>query len=112
MADAPHHSPRTAPGATDDERREDARRHVRQLRAFQAHAAVFAGSMAVMLVVNLLVNLAAGIAGEWWAWWSVLALLGWAVGVAIHGVAVWASRARLLGSAWEERKIDELLASR
>jgi len=65
---------------------------VRQLQAFQVHAAVFAVSMVFIVLVNLFVNLGAGIADEWQAWWSAMALLGWGAGVAVHGLVVWASR--------------------
>ena len=52
------------------------------------HAAVFAVSMVGIIVVNLAINLAAGIVGAWWAWWSVAAFVGWGIGVAVHGAAV------------------------
>lgn len=44
--------------------------HPHQVRAFQAHAGVFAATMVLILAVNLSVNLSAGIAGQWSAWWS------------------------------------------
>ena len=98
---------------TDDQRREDAREYVRQLRAFYVHAGVFAGSMVVIIGVNAAVNVAAGIAGEWWAWWSVWALLGWGLGVTIHGLVVRMSRpGGVLGPAWEEQQVDKILSSK
>jgi endonuclease/exonuclease/phosphatase (EEP) superfamily protein YafD len=83
---------------------------VRQLRAFHVHAGVFAGSMVVIFAVNLAVNLAAGIADEWWAWWSIWALLGWSLGLAIHGLVVWASRSRVFDSGWEDEQVDKILS--
>ena len=77
--------PGDGPGTTSDE-------HAHQVRVFKAHAAVFAGGMAVIFLVNLLTNLAAGIADEWWAWWSVWALLGWGIAVGVHGLVVWLAR--------------------
>ncbi len=97
---------------TDDQRREDAREYVRQLRAFYIHASVFAGSMVVIIAVNVAVNVAAGIADEWWAWWSVWALLGWGLGVTIHGLVVRMSRSGgVFGPAWEEQQVDRILSS-
>lgn len=64
----------------------------RQLRAFQVHAGVFAASMLLIVLLNLVINAAAGITGELRAWWSVYALLGWAIGIAVHGLVVWGSR--------------------
>ncbi len=46
-----------------DEREEAARRYVEQLRAFYVHAGVFAAGMLVIFTVNLLTNLAEGVAG-------------------------------------------------
>lgn len=63
-----------------------------QRLAWQVHAAVFAVGMAIMFVVNLAINLAAGIAGHWSAWWSLWSLLGWSIGVAVHGLVVWLNR--------------------
>lgn len=59
-----------------------------QVRAFQAHAGVFAATMVLIIALNLSVNLSAGIAGQWSAWWSVSALVGWSLGIAVHGLVV------------------------
>jgi hypothetical protein len=59
-----------------------------QRRTFHVHAAVFACSMVLIGLVNLGTNAAAGIADDWRAWWSGLALVGWGFGLAIHGVVV------------------------
>lgn len=97
---------------TDDQRREEAQAYVRRLRAFYIHASVFAGSMVIIVVVNVATNLAAGIAGEWWAWWSIWVLVGWGLGLAIHGLVVRMSRpGGLYGPQWEEQQVDKLLSS-
>ena len=67
---------------TDSDRYED------QRRAFRLHLNVFAGSMIIIFLVNLATNAAAGITGEWWAWWSVFALIGWALGLTVHGLVL------------------------
>ena len=48
--------------------------------------------MFIMFAVNLVTNISAGTAGEWDAWWSVWALLGWSIGIAVHGFVVWLNR--------------------
>ncbi|MGB9358826.1 MAG: 2TM domain-containing protein [Acidimicrobiia bacterium] len=111
MSTTTHADPPTDTGTTDDQRREDAREYGEQLRVFSVHACVFAGSMVIMLVVNLATNAAAGIIGDWWAWWSAYALLGWGLGVSIHGLVVRMSRPRGSGPTWEERQIDKILSS-
>ncbi|MGI9584377.1 MAG: 2TM domain-containing protein [Acidimicrobiia bacterium] len=104
-------NPPTASGNADDQRLQDAREYVHNLRAFYIHATVFAVSMVIIFIVNVAVNVAAGITDEWWAWWSVWVLLGWGLGVAIHGLVVRLSRPNNRSSAWEERQIDKILSS-
>lgn len=69
--------------------------HLRQRRAFHVHAIVFSISMVVIFTTNLAINAAAGIVGEWWAWWSVAALLGWGLGVTVHGLVVRLARPQI-----------------
>jgi hypothetical protein len=63
--------------------------HPYQRRVFQVHARVFVASMALVFSVNLALNLATGTAGRWSAWWSLWALVGWGLGVTVHGLTVW-----------------------
>lgn len=95
--------------ALDEERVAAARLYVQQLRAFHIHAAVFAGTMIVMFVVNLLTNGAAGIGGAWSAWWSIWAFVGWGLGIATHGLVVRLNRPAA-SSTWEQQQIDKVLA--
>ena len=103
------HSP-TAAGTPEDQRTGAARQYVQRLRGFYVHAGVFAVGMVIIFLVNLATNVAAGIAGEWWAWWSAWALLGWGVAVAIHGLVVRLSRPRSSTSQWEQRQINKILS--
>lgn len=91
------------------EREETARRYVEQLRAFHIHACMYAVGMLIMFAVNLLTNLSAGVAGEWAAWWSAWALLGWGLGIAVHGLVVRLNRPSLTSSTWEQQQIERLL---
>ncbi|MCP3988638.1 MAG: 2TM domain-containing protein [Actinomycetia bacterium] len=100
-------TPARTPG---DQRTEDAREYVQQLRVFYIHAGVCAVGMVIIFVVNLATNVAAGITGDWWAWWSAWALIGWGLAVAIHGLVVRLSRPRSSSSAWEQRQIDKILS--
>ncbi|MGI9597916.1 MAG: 2TM domain-containing protein [Acidimicrobiales bacterium] len=99
-----------SPFSQSDDAREAVRRYVEQLRAFYIHATVFAVGMVVIFVVNLVTNIAAGLTGEWWAWWSGWALIGWGLGVAIHGLVVRLSRPRGSTPSWTDRKINEILS--
>ncbi|MEM7273712.1 MAG: 2TM domain-containing protein [Actinomycetota bacterium] len=64
----------------------------RQVRAFQAHAGVFVVTMLAIFAVNLFVNLSAGVADEWSAWWSVWALIGWSLGIGAHGLVLFLAK--------------------
>ena len=110
MSNAAQGRPPTPAGTSEDQRREAAREYVRQLRVFYVHAAVAAVGVVVIFIVNLAVNMAAGLTGEWWAWWSAWALLGWGIAVAIHGLLVRSSRPNRSASSWEERQIDRILS--
>lgn len=93
-----------------DEREQAARRYVEQLRAFYVHASMFAAGMLIMFAVNLVTNLSAGVAGEWTAWWSAWALLGWGIGIAVHGMVVRLNRPSSSSRTSEQQQIDKLLA--
>jgi uncharacterized membrane protein len=107
----PNHLPsQAADEHVEQQRVEAARRYVQQLHAFHVHAGVFAGGVLVMFVVNLATNAAAGIAGDLQAWWSAWALIGWGIGIAVHGLVVRLNRPASSSSTWEQRQIDKVLA--
>ena len=66
--------------------------YLEQVRAFQAHAAMFAIGMVIIFTVNLATNALAGVAGEFSAWWSLWALVGWGAGISVHGLVVLLAR--------------------
>ena len=79
-----------------------ARRRVRRMRGFYIHATVY-------LLVNVLliaINLATSPHVLWFVW----PLLGWGIGLAAHGLAVFGfGGGGPWGSDWEQRKIKELM---
>ena len=85
-----------------------ARKQVRMLRSWYLHALIYAcviGGLWLLYALGLPLRATAhpgAIA------FPLAPTLGWGVGVAIHGIAVW-SRVGRLGRDWEERKIRELL---
>ncbi len=110
MSTSDFNRPPPAAGTPEDQRREEARQYVQQLRVFYIHASVFAVGMVVIFLVNLAVNMAADLTGEWWAWWSAWALFGWGIAVAIHGLVVRMSRPGASTSTWEQRQIDKIMS--
>ncbi len=95
---------------TEQQRVEAAQLYVKQLRVVYAHAQSFAVGTISLCAINLVVNLMAGIAGEWQAWWSLWSLLGWSIGLAVHGLVVRVNRPSSSTSAWEQRQIDKVLS--
>lgn len=88
---------------TKDPRYEEARRHARALRGFYTHALVYLLVNLGLLGINLLTS-----PGRWWFAWTTVA---WGIGLAFHGLSVFAFKG-WLGTRWEERKIREYLDRR
>lgn len=57
--------------------------------SFRVHAAITLASLAVVFATNLLVNLEAGLAGQLGAWWTLWAVLGTSIGLAVHATVLW-----------------------
>ncbi len=55
--------------------------------------------MVIIFLVNLAINAAANITGEWWAWWSLLAVPAWGLGLTVHGIVVRMARPDRIASA-------------
>lgn len=87
--------------AADQRAYNEARRRVRALRFFYMHAMVYVGVNALLIVINLLTSPERP--------WARAPLMGWGIGLAVHGIMTW-SRVGLLGRSWEDRKIAEYMA--
>lgn len=62
--------------------------HRRRVDGLRLHAQITAASLVLVVVVNLVVNLAAGLVGEWWAWWAGWAVVGSAAALGVHVLLV------------------------
>jgi hypothetical protein len=78
----------------------EARERVRALRAFYQHAIVYVAVMCMLLLINLATS------PNWWVQWPAM---GWGLLLVLHGVF---TNTGILGQAWEERRIAELLRQR
>jgi hypothetical protein len=81
----------------------EARRHARNLRGFYTHALVYVLVIGGLATFNFLAS-----PGRLW---FGFAAMGWGIGLAAHGLSVFASRG-FFGAEWEERKIREYLDRR
>ena len=81
-------------------RYEEARRHAQDVRGFYTHLVIYILVNAGLIAMNFL-----EIRTRIWFGWP---LLGWGIGLAAHGLWVFAFSG-WLGPQWEERKIREYL---
>jgi hypothetical protein len=81
----------------------EALRHVREIRGFYTHAAVYIVVIGGLAGMNLLTS-----PGRLWFGYAAM---GWGIGVLAHGVSVFAFRG-WLGADWEARKVREYLDRR
>ncbi len=78
---------------------EQAKARVARLKGFYVHLIVYVGVNTLLFAINA-VN-----GGPWWFQYP---LLGWGIGIAAHAIGVFGGP-MLLGPAWEQKKIDELM---
>ena len=79
----------------DDAAYREVRERVRALRAFYQHLIVYASVISMLFLINLASS------SNWWVQWPAM---GWGLLVVLHGVF---SNTRLLGPAWEEKRIAD-----
>lgn len=85
--------------AEQRERYQRAVKRVREIRGFYTHFLVY-------LAVNIGLFLMDHFTGN--VGWHMFALIGWGIGVAVHGVSV-LTRVGPFGPEWEQRKIQQYL---
>jgi 2TM domain len=88
------------PAMIDDTRFNKAKREVAALKGLFVHAVVYVCVISGLIVLNLLLP-----KSGWWVQWP---LLGWGIGLLVHGFLVF-SPIHLFDRDWEERKIKERL---
>lgn len=91
--------PPTGRGAAYDAALALARKQVEEIRAFYIHAGIYTVVIGAMWIINAM-------SGAWWVQWP---MLGWGVGLAVHGLSTFAGRS-FFGPAWQQRKVAELMA--
>ncbi len=79
-------------------RYQEAKKRVEEIKGFYFHLVTFLIINAVLIIINLLTS------PEYL--WFIWPILGWGVGLVIHGFSVFSG---LWGKSWEERKIKEIM---
>ncbi|HET7482286.1 MAG TPA: 2TM domain-containing protein, partial [Actinomycetota bacterium] len=84
----------------DEERLARAKKRVEDIKGFYVHFGIYVIVNLGLFVINMLTNPD----GLWFYW----PLLGWGIGVAIHGFALLTDE-YVFGPEWENRKVHEIL---
>ena len=79
---------------------EKAKRRVEEIRSFYSHLFVYLAVNAGLFLLNIITS-----PRHLWFYWP---LIGWGIGLSIHGLSVFGTQ-RLLGKDWEEKKIREIM---
>ena len=79
---------------------ERAKKRVEELKAFYSHLFVYLAVNAGLFLLNIITS-----PRHLWFYWP---LIGWGIGLSIHGLSVFGTQ-RLLGKEWEDRKIREIM---
>lgn len=73
---------------------------VRDIKGFYQHLIIFAVIGGIPVVAGLIINPE--------SFWIILPLIGWGIGVLIHGLNVFES-VNIFGPKWEKRKVEKRL---
>ncbi len=74
--------------------------YVRRLKGFYLHLTRYVAVIALLFVINAVTS-----PNYWWAFWP---MLGWGIGIAMHGLKVF-GRDWPLGPDWERRQVERRL---
>ena len=85
---------------TEQETYDRAKKRVEELKSFYSHLFVYLAVNVGLFLLNILTS-----PRHLWFYWP---LIGWGIGLSIHGLSVFGTQ-KMLGKDWEERKIRELM---
>ncbi|MDO8870968.1 MAG: 2TM domain-containing protein [Methanobacteriaceae archaeon] len=86
-----------------EEKYEQAKKRVKQLKAFYNHLLIYVIINALLFVINFFVS-----PGTWWFYWVTIF---WGIAVLWQGMEI-VSRNRFLGKDWEDKKIKEYMGKK
>ncbi len=84
----------------ENEKLLEAKKRVKALKDFYGHVVVYVVVNSGLFLINLITS-----PDVWWFYWPVI---GWGIGLAIHGITVYTDQT-VFGKEWEEKKIKEIM---
>ena len=85
----------------NDERYEEAKARVKELKDFYRNLITYAAINIVLIIINLVTS-----PGRLWFYWVTIF---WGIGLLLHASKVFILKGRFMGKEWEERKIKEII---
>jgi transcriptional regulator with XRE-family HTH domain len=74
--------------------------HVRKLKGFYIHLSQYGLGIAMLVAINLIFSPH--------FFWAIFPILGWGIGIGVHGLAVF-NRIPILTADWERRQVEKRL---
>jgi hypothetical protein len=84
----------------ENKKYEKAKKRVEEIKSFYTHLFVYVVVNIGLFLLDIITS-----PGALWFYWV---LIGWGIGLAIHGLNVFGTE-KILGKDWEEKKIKEIL---
>lgn len=84
----------------EDEKYRKAKERVEEIKGFYIHLFFYLLINCVLLAINLIL-----VPNHLWFYWP---LMGWGIGIAAHGLAVF-GLGGFLGKEWEEKQIKKIM---
>ena len=85
----------------NDEKYEEAKTRVKELRDFYRNLLTYAGVNIVLIIINLVTS-----PGTLWFYWVTVF---WGIAILLHASKVFILKGKFLGKEWEEKKIKEIM---
>ena len=85
----------------NDEKYEEAKKRVKELRHFYRNLLTYVGVNIVLIIINLVTS-----PGTLWFYWVTIF---WGIAILLHASKVFILKGKYLGKEWEEKKIKEIM---
>jgi len=85
----------------NDEKYEEAKRRVKELRDFYRNLLTYVGVNILLIIINLITS-----PGSLWFYWVTIF---WGIAILLHASKVFILKGKFLGKEWEEKKIKEMM---